>query len=569
MNFDELIIESDPNEIEYDFHSMKNAMESFVSSVHQDDDSIVDATEQVLDSVDEYLYDFATEAINPKAGLKKAGSIIAKPFKALYNICAGWIAKLKSKKADSPEGEKKKNILVRMWEGLAKTFRGLFSKFSKKDNLSPEEQEEASKELEKGKNQVNDAKNKSQNLYGGKGLGGKVINHQAKKSVKKNLNSDKSQDPSTFDSSMDSIIYSDFDSDDLAMEGIFSKPKTSDAIVAKMQKNVKKLKTVEACDSYLEQLNNEASKFNEAIKSLQSAASEYQTSQDKKALKASVKPVLANLKKTCKLLKISSISGDPKNISEEEIKKLHDVITGAKAAVQSRKQELQSGGSANESFMDDNFLFELQSDDIAEESLAEDFDTYMDYVDAATEGILEPNLKRAHRIQTGEVAKKIAGVVKQARKATKAKEYDEAIKLYQQAKQGYKGLLASARKLPEYKAGVSRFSGKEKDHPKQSFKLDAINWCITKISECDDAIEKIQNRRMKNERKAGEKAARAEKKAAKRAAKENPASESLTALKDALESFDCYDPDDEDIDDMDPAVEDDDEFGDVLESLLQ
>lgn len=369
------------------------------------------------------------------------------------------------------------------------------------------------------------------------------------------------------------------DEDEFAMEGVFSKPKSSEALLAKMQKNVKKLKTIGQCDDMLRKLNDEAAKFNSSIKELQAASAQYSQDNDKKALKATCKPILSNLKKTCSLLKISSIATDPKNITQEELTKLRDVITGAKAAVKARRDEIKNGGAASESFMDEDFLFEMQCDDVAEESLIEDFDTYMDYVDAATEGVLEPNLKRSIRIQTGEVAKKLAGIVKQARKATKAKEYDEAIKLYQQAKQGYKGLMASAKKLPEYKGGTSVYSGKARDHMKQRFKLDAINWCIQRISDCDDAIEKIQNRRMKNERKAGEKEARAERKAAKaaakaekKAAKQNPVSESMMELEDALEALDSYDVYDEDTDyDYDDNYSDDyDDAGDtILESLLQ
>lgn len=540
MNFEDLIIET--NSAEYDFHSMKNAMESFVTSVHQDDDSIVDATEQVLISVDEYLCDIATEAINPMRGLKNIGSTLAKPFKALYNVCVGWVNKIKSKKAATPEGEKKKNGFIRMWEGLAGFFKGLFSKFSKKKNLTPEEQEEASDELNKGKEKVEKAVKETQNnLYGGKGNGGRHATHKAKKAVANNLNSDKARDPSEFDVSNNSATYTDFDSDDLAMEGIFSKPKTSDAIVAKMQKNVKKLKTVEACDSYLEQLNNEASKFNEAIKSLQAAASDYQSSQDKKALKASVKPVLANLKKTCKLLKISSISGDPKNISSGEIQKLHDVITGAKAAVQARKQELQSSSSASESFMDD---------ELVEDNLIEDFDEYLDNVDAATEGIISADFKRTHRIKTGEAAKKLAGIVKQARKATKQKNYDEAITLYKQAKNGYAALLKYAKKIPDKTT--------ETDSYKSTSKVAAINWCTEKMGECDNAIEKIKNGQMKAERKAGIKA---EKKGA---------SESLTELEEAMESLDNFDEDESVNDSILDLFQDENDVEDnVLESLLQ
>lgn len=344
--------------------------------------------------------------------------------------------------------------------------------------------------------------------------------------------------------SFNSFIVEDLDEGySVAVEGLFSKPKTAEALLGKMQKKVGRLKSIGACDDMLRQLNAEAAKFNGALFSLKKASAEFQKSNDKKALKAAAGPVLKDLNKTCKLLKIKSISSDPKNITQEEITKLHDFIKGAKQLIKAKKAQLSGKATEGMIFVNDEYgnMVAMESDvyfdyddeddfdfnfdefdDYAEESLIEDFDNADEMIAVATEGIIDPDVKRAHRIKFGEKKRQIKSVVKKARQARKAKDFATAITLYQEAKKGYAGLMTDAKKLSN-----------RKGHDGKSYaskaKTGLINWCIKKMSECDNAIEAIRNGQMKGERKAAAKEA----KAAKKAAKNGEATESY--LDDALE----------------------------------
>lgn len=389
--------------------------------------------------------------------------------------------------------------------------------------------------------------------------------------------------------SFNSFIVEDLDEGySVAVEGLFSKPKTAEALLGKMQKKVGRLKSIGACDDMLRQLNAEAAKFNGALSSLKKASAEFQKSNDKKALKAAAGPVLKDLNKTCKLLKIKSISSDPKNITQEEITKLHDFIKGAKQLIKAKKAQLSGKATEGMIFVNDEYgnMVAMESDayfdyddeddfdfnfdefddddgydDYAEESLIEDFDNADEMIAVATEGIIDPDVKRAHRIKFGEKKRQIKSVVKKARQARKAKDFATAITLYQEAKKGYAGLMTDAKKLSNRKG----YDGKSYA---SNAKTGLINWCIKKMSECDNAIEAIRNGQMKGERKAAAKEARA----AKKAAKKGEATESY--LDDALEYESVIESlgiDDEDDFDFDfDEFDDDDGYDDEssLESLM-
>lgn len=359
----------------------------------------------------------------------------------------------------------------------------------------------------------------------------------------------------------ESYMLTDYDYGyEVAIEGLFSKPKTAEALLTKMQKKVSKLKTIGQCDDMLRQLDAESSKFNSAISSLKNATNEFSQTNDKKALRKAAGPVLKELNKTCKILKIKNIASDPKNISQDEITKLHDFIKGAKQLIKAKKQSLSGGGATTESFSyldsydDFDVLDIMQGEDdydIAEESLTEDFDEATEMIAVATEGIIDPDAKRAHRIKFGEKRRQITGTLKKAKQARKAKDYKAAIALYQEAKKGFAGLMAEAKKIPDRETGAYN-----KAYRKGSTyaKTGLINWCITKMGECDNAIEAIRNGIMKSERKAAAKA------------QEGYYLDDVEEFESVIESLGYEDDDDDDFDDYD---DDYDEYGDSsLESLM-
>jgi hypothetical protein len=297
---------------------------------------------------------------------------------------------------------------------------------------------------------------------------------------------------------------------EVAQEGLFSKPKTLDQMLSNVQKTVdKKCKTSEDCDDLLAKITGEETKFNTAIKTLQDATVKYQEDNDKKALKATTKPVLKDLKKTCDILQMKDITDNAEEITEEELKKLRDFIVGAKDIIKKKAESFSGEGddegadTAEECGSCESFLAMLQgmdTDDSA--SVAQECATFDDFM-VAIEGIISPDQKQTWRIKGGEVAKSIKATIKEAKAAVKSKDYDQAINLYKKALKGYQGLLATAKKIPDKQnlSGMKYTDGS--DTYKGSAKTSAITWCNKKISECQNAIQMIQDKKTKADRKAG------------------------------------------------------------------
>lgn len=452
---------------------------------------------------------------------------------------------------------------------------------------------------------------------------------------------------------------------DPATEGLFSKPKTLDEMLANVKKTVdKKCKTSKDCEDWLAKVKNEEEKFNSAIKALQEATKKYQSDNDQKALKATCKPILKNLKKTCNILSMKDISADAGNITEEELKKLRDFLVGAKKIINDKAAECKKGDcdhsdnegaeeSANgcESFLamlqectpaeeafekvkikttniiikiqtalsnlaeklekkynlkkqqakegskqekraayweqvfrtwksklnfkigdneakiekykadldkmkeginkdkeaaekesmtwnTDDFKAnsgeeafidaEIQSETVAMEAaftyydeLISEMNTVMesevgeytieDFMTFAMEGIISPDQKQKWNIQGGEISKQMKATIKEAKKAVKSKDYAQAINLYNKALKGYRGLLATAKKIPDKQLGTNVVENGIKyadgsDTYKGLAKSKAIAWCNQQISACQAAIQKIKDKQSKSESKASESA---------------------------------------------------------------
>jgi tetratricopeptide (TPR) repeat protein len=297
---------------------------------------------------------------------------------------------------------------------------------------------------------------------------------------------------------------------EIAQEGLFSKPKTLEQMLSNVQKTVdKKCKTSEDCDDLLAKITGEETKFNTAIKTLQDATVKYQEDNDKKDLKATTKPVLKDLKKTCDILQMKDITDNAEEITEDELKKLRDFIVGAKDIIKKKAESFSGEGddegadTAEECGSCESFLAMLQGMDTDDStSVAQECATFDDFM-VAIEGIISPDQKQKWRIKGGEVAKSIKATIKEAKAAVKSKDYDQAINLYKKALKGYQGLLATANKIPDKQnlSGMKYTDGS--DTYKGSAKTSAIKWCNKKISECQNAIQMIQDKKTKADRKAG------------------------------------------------------------------
>ena len=513
----------DPNLYNYD-EMLEISTESVINAIETDLEAITAeleiASEGFKDKMNSEGSTIASGAGKVKQSAKNAlASVVA----AIKEMC---IKHLKNVESKNPIAAKKWQLWYNRCLAFERTLRG---------NISEDG-------LNRLKNEIEYLKDEIKNL----------------KEIKKNMKkSDKNEAGN--ESASYTVLIKDHDAGyEVAVEGLFSKPKTGEQLMVKMQKRVGKLKTVEDCDKMLQQLESEAEKFNSAISSLKNASAMYAENNDKKALRKSAGPVLKELNKTCKLLKIKSISGDPKNISQEEITKLHDFITGAKQLINKKKEHLSGCATESMSYTDDildiiqnNFIDEVE---IAEEALIEDFVNADKDIAIATEGIIDPDVKRAARVKFGEKKRQIQSVVKKARQAKKAKDFTTAISLYQEAKKGYQGLLTEAKKIPDRVTGNGKASSLSKKN--------LINWCIKKMGECDNAIEAIRNGQMKSERKAAKKAAKAE------------ASESyldnVSEYEAVIESLgeDDYDDDTNPFDMFDSCDEYNDELETGIESLI-
>lgn len=480
--------------LDIDNMRVDTAMESFslIDPEYDTDDAFYYACESLLDAIETDLEVIALEAEGEgnKVGMgQHIKNALAKIVEGLKSIC---------EKNELRQQKNRNTVEVLKWQKRKQQCDLFMNKL--RENLSEKQINDMKVKINALKESIEEIQNVQKNAK----KEARARRRSNKKGGDDNMNTGE-----TGTQGESFVVTDDAFGYEIVVEGLFSKPKTAEEMLTKMQKKVGKLKTIGACDDMLRQLDNESKNFNNAINALKQATASYQESNDKKTYRKTAGPVLKGLNKTCKLLKIKSIASDPKNITQDEIKKLHDFIVGAKQLIRARKKAL-AGGGANESYLDDDdMLMMLQSDDydfddIADEALIEDFDDADQTIAIATEGIIDPDVKRAHRIKFGEKKRQIKSVVKKARQAKKAKDFKTSIELYREAKSGYKGLLAEAKKLPDRAANMYNAGGLPTGTGKKSSgaKVKLINWCIKKMGECDNAIEAIQNKQMKIERKA-------------------------------------------------------------------
>ena len=124
--------------------------------------------------------------------------------------------------------------------------------------------------------------------------------------------------------------------------------------------------------------------------------------------------------------------------------------------------------------------------------------TEENFIQFAMEGIISPDQKQKWSIKYGQTRKEIKGVIKAAKAAAKSGDYAKAIGLYKKAKNGYKGLLSIANKIPDKQIMSGSKFADGSDTYKGSAKTSAIAWVNKQISACDAAILKLQNKQKKS-----------------------------------------------------------------------
>ena len=342
-------------------------------------------------------------------------------------------------------------------------------------------------------------------------------------------------DDDIFGSAYESDYGYDSGYDDIADEGFFFKPKSTEKLLAQVQKKANKLKSVEDCDDLLSKLKTEAAKFNECLKGMQDAAKSFKNGEiTKKELSAKIKPYSKELKNSCSILTLGKVVNDNRNVTDEEIQKVRDFIKGATDIIKTKKNELKSGGSASEgcgsksscesfaelySFLDSQYQIAAEGtefegyefEDITLESTLTDdvLDMYedygYDYEDVYDDYAVEAYGNRdAWKTRTGAMKKEAVSLVKQARKAFKTAKknkdvsgINEAIKIMTQAKNTFSKMLKDLHgKLPKNQYDKRYYDDqtwlKKGSVNASSFARSILDWCEKNMYKCDAAITKYK-----------------------------------------------------------------------------
>lgn len=133
---------------------------------------------------------------------------------------------------------------------------------------------------------------------------------------------------------------------DVATESIFGKKSVEDLLRHTRKKLVKSLKTESQCDIYLQKINEESKKFNEAVSTLMSAQAKFDAGKiNKKEMKTTLKSALSLLNANCKILniKLGDVVDDKKAISRQDIASFASYVKGLKGIVKEIKDARKKG----------------------------------------------------------------------------------------------------------------------------------------------------------------------------------------------------------------------------------
>lgn len=131
-----------------------------------------------------------------------------------------------------------------------------------------------------------------------------------------------------------------------------------DSALEKVQNTVnKKCDTIEACESYLNGLNTEIRKFNDAVSTMRDAGEMYQIDGDRNALKSAIAPASESLLNTYGMIANESVDTNHL-ITDKEISTMRDFLIGAKDIVNTRMDELGACESFYDSIYDNDVAME-------------------------------------------------------------------------------------------------------------------------------------------------------------------------------------------------------------------
>lgn len=141
----------------------------------------------------------------------------------------------------------------------------------------------------------------------------------------------------------------------VAQEGLFTKKKTVEDLLATAQKKVSRLKTVEDVDAKLQAVNESGKAVNTTLKTMADAAKKRAAgSMDDKDFVAAIKEASKTIASPIKTLyaKLGNVVESKASVTSDEIQAFQKYLSGLKKMLNDRKKELAKASAAKESYDD-------------------------------------------------------------------------------------------------------------------------------------------------------------------------------------------------------------------------
>lgn len=141
----------------------------------------------------------------------------------------------------------------------------------------------------------------------------------------------------------------------VAQEGLFTKKKTVEDLLATAQKKVSRLKTVEDVDAKLQAVNESGKAVNTTLKTMADAAKKRAAgSMDDKDFAAAIKEASKSIASPIKTLyaKLGNVVESKASVTSDEIQAFQKYLSGLKKLLNDRKKELAKASAAKESYED-------------------------------------------------------------------------------------------------------------------------------------------------------------------------------------------------------------------------
>lgn len=146
---------------------------------------------------------------------------------------------------------------------------------------------------------------------------------------------------------MDTMSYNQ-----VAQEGLFTKKKSVEDLLATAQKKISKMKTMEEVDSKLQAVNESGKAVNTALRTMSDAAKKRSAGKmEDKEFKAAVAGASKSIASPIKALytKLGNVVENKNSVTSDEIKAFQSYLSGLKKLLLERKKALKAG-PASESF---------------------------------------------------------------------------------------------------------------------------------------------------------------------------------------------------------------------------